>query len=71
MNSDRINDLFTYNNPQGIDPHRFTIIIESAKILAEAINENGGIEEEIERSILKLHECIFYAIASIVLPEQK
>lgn len=68
MDKNRIEDLFTYHNPVNIDPHRFTIIRESAKTLAHNINEHGGDPKEIEMSILKLRECIFYAIASIVLP---
>ena len=70
MKKERINDLFTYHNPQGIDPKRFEVIRESAKKLCYAINENGGDEKEIERAIHHIRVGVFYAIASIVLPKE-
>ncbi len=69
MKPKRIDDLFTYHDPKGIDPYRFTVIREAAKSLAHAINQHGGDQEEIERSIHLLRQAVFYAIASIVLPQ--
>ncbi len=71
MKKQRIVDLFTYHDPKGIDPNRFTQIREAAKFLAHAINENGGDEDEIEKSIHLLRQSVFYAIASIVLPKDE
>ncbi len=71
MESSRIDALFTYHNPQGIDPERFTKIREAAKNLAHAINENGGDEKEIQRAIHSIRIGVFYAIASIVLPKEE
>jgi hypothetical protein len=68
MNDKFIEKIFTYHNPKEIDPKRFEIIRESAKNLGRVILENGGSIEDVERSILKLRECVFYAIASIAIP---
>lgn len=61
--------LFTYHNPQHIDPTRFTNIRSMANKLAKEIIENGGSDVDVSRSIQKLRECVFYAIASIAVPE--
>lgn len=70
MKKNRIDELFTYHNPSDIDPNRFTAIREAAKSLAYTINEMGGDESEKRLAIYKLRECVFYAIASIVLPQE-
>ena len=64
-----IEKLFTYHTPSNIDPKRFSEIREAAKSLGFKILEHGGSEEDKKRSILKLREAIFYAIASIAIPE--
>lgn len=64
-----IEKIFTYHNPTDIDLNRFKEIRDAAKVLGNKIMEHGGFEEEKEKSIHKLRECVFYAIASIVLPE--
>lgn len=69
MKSEDIEILFTYHNPAGIDPNRFTEIREAAKVLAHKILEHGGKDADSARAIQKLRECVYYAIASIVLPD--
>jgi|GEM_PF-5175660 hypothetical protein len=64
----KIEEYFTYHNPEGIDPKRFEIIRESAKKLAKDILENGGNSDEICKSIQSLRIVVYHAIASIVLP---
>ncbi len=64
-----IDKIFTYHNASGIDPKRFEEIRQAAKILGKLILKNGGMKGDIDRSILKLRECVFFAIASIVLYE--
>ena len=64
-----IETLFTYHNPTDIDLTRFEKIREAAKELGRMIIEHGGQEVDQERSICKLRECVFYAIASIVVPK--
>lgn len=60
--------LFTYHNPQHINPERFTEIRKAAKELALKILAHGGSEKDIVKSINKLRESLFYAIASIAVP---
>jgi len=67
-NSEDIDNLFTYHNPSDLDPNRFTLIREAAKSLGKIIIENGGKESDIEKSLNKLRESVFYAIASIIVP---
>lgn len=62
-------DLFTYHNPANIDPERFLAIRRKAKELAELIKLHGGNWDDQDRAIEKLRECVFYAIASIAIPE--
>ncbi len=64
-----IENIFTYHNPTNIDQIRFEEIRAAAKVLGNKIMEHGGIDSEKERAIHKLRECVFYSIASIVLPE--
>lgn len=68
MTENDIELLFTYHNPVGLDPNRFTEIREAAKLLGLSILKNGGKESEIEKSIDQLRKCVFYAVASIVVP---
>lgn len=63
-----IDTLFKYHNPSDIDVTRFAKIREAAKELGCMIIEHGGKDVDQERSIQKLRECVFYAIASIVVP---
>ncbi len=65
---DHMDILFTYHNPQHMNPDRFTKIRNLANLLGKSIIENGGCECDIERSIQKLREAVFYAIASIAVP---
>ena len=67
--NEHIENLFTYHKPTDIDQSRFTKIREAAKELGKMIIEYGGKEVDQERSICKLRECVFYAIASIVVPK--
>jgi hypothetical protein len=60
-----IETLFTYHNPIDIDPQRFVNIRLSAMNLANAIVNYGGKEMDIDIALLKLRECVFYAIGSI------
>lgn len=66
MTDAELDELFTYQNPTNIDPCRFDEIRLNAKKLAWSINENGGWSEDKKRAIMKLRECVFFAIASIV-----
>lgn len=62
-------DLFTYHPASNIDPQRFLNIRSKAKELAETIKKDGGNWDDQDRAIEKLRECVFYAIASIAIPE--
>ena len=64
-----IEKIFTYHNPKDIDPNRFIEIREAAKNLGFKILQHGGSEEDIERSIIMLRQCVFFAIASIAIPK--
>lgn len=64
-----IEALFAYHDSTDIDTERFAMIRESAKILGKQIIKYGGEEDDIEVSIQKLRECVYYAIASIVVPK--
>ena len=58
--------LFT---PQHINPERFTDIRSLANQLGKTILQHGGTNSDIERSLQRLRECVFYAIEAIsVLP---
>lgn len=65
-----IEDLFTYHDAKHIDPIRFSSIRDSAKDLAYLIMKHGGSLADKERAILKLRESVYYAIASIAIPER-
>ena len=69
MNDKDIDTLFTYHNPAGLDPARFDKIRNAAKDLGKCILENGGQEVDVNTSIGKLRECVYFAIASIVVPK--
>lgn len=64
-----IENLFKYHNPPNIDVNRFQFIRDAAKELGKSIIKNGGNEHDVERSLQKLRETVFYAIASIVVPK--
>lgn len=66
MTPKEIDEIFTYHNPVGIDPERFEKIRNAAKQLGVAILDNGGYKPDVNKSVDKLRECIFYAISSIV-----
>jgi hypothetical protein len=70
MNNKDIEAIFTYHNPAGIDVNRFTLIREAAKHLGIMILENGGTIRDVNIAISKLRECIHFAIASIVVPDE-
>lgn len=63
--------IFTYHNADHVDPKRFSEIRQAAKYLANMILIHGGSEPDKERAIHKLRESVFYAIASIAIPEDK
>lgn len=65
-----IEDIFTYHDAKHIDPIRFSSIRGAAKDLAYLIMQHGGSLEDKERAILKLRESVFYAIASIAIPDR-
>lgn len=64
-----IDKIFTYHTADDVAVERFVEIREAAKVLGKKIMEHGGSEEDKQRSILKLRESVFYAIASIAIPE--
>lgn len=64
-----IDKIFTYHKADHIDQVRFEEIREAAKKLGRTIIKYGGSQEDKERAILKLRESVFYAIASIAIPE--
>lgn len=64
-----IENLFTYHNGAEIETDGFLYIRESAKALGKQIIKHGNNEDDIERAILKLRECVYYAITSIVVPK--
>jgi hypothetical protein len=68
MNDNDIEILFTYHNPQGLEPEMFDELRNTAKILGKIILKNGKTKDK-EKSVQKLRECIYYAIASIVVPQ--
>jgi hypothetical protein len=67
---EKIQNLFTYHPANDVELRRFEEIRECAKQLARAIYRNGGHnrKDDISLSIQKLRECVFFAIASIVVP---
>lgn len=67
---DTIKKLFTYHPASDIELRRFEEIRNGAKELARAIYRNGGTHrgKDIDTSIEKLRECVYFAIASIVVP---
>lgn len=64
-----IDTLFTYHATTGEDPKKFDEIRAEAKALGNLIIKHGKQPKDIEKSISKLRECIFYSIDSIVVPE--
>lgn len=64
-----IENLFTYHDVGEIETDGFQYIRESAKGLGRQIIKHGVDEQDIERAIQKLRECVYYAIASIVVPK--
>ncbi len=66
-----IDKIFTYHTASDVALERFTEIREAAKVLGKKIMQHGGSKEDKERAILKLRESVFYAIASIAIPEDK
>lgn len=71
MEEKDIDLLFTYHTAPNIDPERFVKIRETAKSLGKTILACGREEQDIKRAILKLRECVFYAIASLAIPYSK
>ncbi len=69
MNENDIENIFTYHNPTDIDPQIFKEIRDNAKELGKKILKYGHRQEDIIQAILKLRECVFYSIASIVIPK--
>jgi len=66
-----IDKIFTYHTADNVALERFVEIREAAKILGHKIMQHGGQQADKERAILKLRESVFYAIASIAIPEDK
>lgn len=62
-------DLWTYHTADNVSLNRFEVIRASARNLAEAITIHGGNEDDKNQAILKLREAVFYAIASLAIPE--
>lgn len=69
MKDKDIDTLFTYHNPGNLDPVMFEEIRNAAKVLGKLILKNGRQEVDVNASISKLRECVYYAIASIVVPK--
>lgn len=69
MNEQDIEKLFTYHNPKDLDPLLFDELRNSAKVLGNLILKHGRQEVDVNASISKLRECIYFAIASIVVPK--
>lgn len=65
-----IDEIFTYHTADHIKQERFDEIRNAAKALGHAIVKNGGHAKDKERAILKLRECVFYAIASLAMPNE-
>lgn len=65
--------LFDYHNPSDVAAERFSDIRLAAKVLARTIIKHGGHDRmrDIDRSIDKIREAVFYAIASIVIPKEE
>ena len=69
MNDNDIETLFTYHNPTGLDPMIFDEIRNMAKELGKLILKHGRQESDVKASVGKLRECVYFAIASIVVPK--
>ena len=69
MNDNDIEKLFTYHNPGDLDPALFDEIRSAAKVLGKIILKNGRQDVDVHASISKLRECVYFAIASIVVPK--
>lgn len=62
-------DLWRYHPAGHVALIRFEAIREAARKLSDAIADHGGNEHDKNQAILKLREAVFYAIASIAIPE--
>lgn len=62
-------ELFKYHTADHVKQEYFDNIRMTAKILADIIDLTPGNEEDKEKAISKLRECVFYAVASIAIPE--
>lgn len=64
-----IDKIFNYYDAKDIPPKVFSDIRAFAKLLGKAIINNGITMHDKHMSIQRLRECVFYAIASIVVPK--
>ena len=69
LSEEDIDTLFTYHNPVNVDPISFEEIRNTAKVLGKIILKHSKNDKDMARSLNKLRESIYYAIASIVVPE--
>ncbi len=65
-----IDKIFTYHTADDVAVEHFQEIRDAAKVLGYCIMNKPGARADKERAILKLRECVFYAIASLAIPHE-
>ena len=65
MNENDIDILFSYHTVSPNDLEKFQDLINLSKLLAKLILMYGKESKDAERAILKLKECLYFAIVSI------
>lgn len=68
MNFAHIEELFTYHKPNAVAEDAIT---QAAKVLGRTILSYGDNAEDMQAAIMKLRECVLYAISSVPIPEQR
>ena len=65
--SDKIETLFTYHKPEGLDPMHYDAIRSKAKELAQVICDHTPVGADQSAAIRKLRECVMTANAAVAL----
>ena len=71
MNDKTIDTLFTYHAALDLDVKQFEELRTGAKVLGKLMIKYGKRQDDTSLAIQKLRESLHFAIASIVVPEDK
>lgn len=69
MSNPNINKAFTYHPPKPGQPERYTKIRDTAKELAELIEESCPVSREKSLAMTKIEEAVMWANAAIARNE--